>query len=343
MNGQPITWPRAAAAALVLLAAACGASTPPPVLPAGPERVVIERRGAPADVRPSLHGPSLLLQGSGRPLTDAFLEHAAQVAEGPVDVVVLSASLPSGSSRTPECDVVVGLAAVNSCTTITVRSPEGAGEARVHAAIDRAEIVYFAGGNQCDYVRWQGSQLHDAVRRLHARGGGVGGGSAGLAIQGELVYDGCEGSTTSGQALADPYHASISFTRGFFSWAPMRGVLTDSHFVERDRMGRLLAFLARHLAEGQTGRVLLGLGVDGGAAVVVDRHGEGTVFGGPAFVVHAAGAPERIVPGEPVTARGFRVQRLDAGSRYSFADPDAAGAYLRDVVAGVIRGEAYVP
>ena len=91
-------------------------------LPFGVERT---RLGADADVRPSLEGPSLLLQGDGTPLDSAFQAHARQVANQPLDVVVLAASIPSGGSTTPECDGLVDLGRVQSCETITSPIPEG--------------------------------------------------------------------------------------------------------------------------------------------------------------------------------------------------------------------------
>ena len=76
-----------------------------------------------------------------------------------------------------------------------------------------AELVFFAGGDQCRYVSlFKGSALERAVKSVFARHGGVGGTSAGLAIQGSMVYDACQGSVTSAEALADPYHAEISTT-----------------------------------------------------------------------------------------------------------------------------------
>ncbi len=42
-----------------------------------------------------------------------------------------------------------------------------------------------------------------------------------------------------------------TFTYGFFAWPDIGGVFTDSHFAGRDRMGRLMGFLARQLADGK--------------------------------------------------------------------------------------------
>ena len=63
------------------------------------------------------------------------------------------------------------------------------------------------------------------------------------------------------------------------------GIVTDTHFKERNRQGRLLAFLAKaEVLDGKADRPLWGLGVDESAALemtprhpdpcgeVVDRH-----------------------------------------------------------------------
>ncbi len=47
--------------------------------------------------------------------------------------------------------------------------------------VDKADAVYFAGGDQAHYVAWKGTALMKAVTRVYARGGVVGGGSAGLS------------------------------------------------------------------------------------------------------------------------------------------------------------------
>ena len=97
--------------------------------------------------------------------------------------------------------------------------------------------------------------------------------SAGLAIQGEIAYDACpDQSAASEDVLKDPYSVDVSLSRGFFDWPPLRHVITDTHFKKRDRMGRLLVFLARALNEGHDTR-LVGFGVNEAAAAVMDARG----------------------------------------------------------------------
>jgi cyanophycinase-like exopeptidase len=331
-------------AGLVLVVAGCGESTGPdgPVeadLPYGVERT---RLGASTDATPPLHGPSLLLQGDGTPLDTAFQAHARHVSDQPLDVVVLAASFPSGESTTPECDRLVDLGRVQSCETITIPDPRGADVQAVAEAVHRAEIVYFAGGNQCHYVRWAGRAVHAAVIDVHERGGGVGGGSAGLAIQGDVAYDGCTGSVRSGEALANPYDDRMHFTDDYVEWPVLDGLITDSHFRARDRMGRLIAFIARQIEDAEADS-FSGLGVNEGTAVVVDSTGVGTVYGGAAYVVHGPHPPATVAPDTALTFSGLQIVRLPRGTTYDLSERPLDRAYTRSVEAGTLSAPPYRP
>jgi cyanophycinase-like exopeptidase len=168
--------------------------------------------------------------------------------------------------------------------------------------VDKADAVFFAGGDQADYVAWKGSALMNAVKGVYARGGVVGGGSAGLAIQGAVVFDAVTEDrmnveTTTKDAVADPLEPRISFTTGLFKWPSLAYTLTDTHLVVRDRLGRMIAFLARILQEKllPSARTIYGLGIDQASAVVVDADGKATVLNGPgglgAFLVRARQMP----------------------------------------------------
>ncbi len=77
----------------------------------------------------------------------------------------------------------------------------------------------------------------------------VGGTSAGLAILGQFVYSSLYSSAVSADCLANPYTSEISLAYNFLTIPFLDTVLTDTHFVTRDRMGRMLTFLARVLAD----------------------------------------------------------------------------------------------
>ena len=176
--------------------------------------------------------------------------------------------------------------------------------------VDKADAVYFAGGDQAHYVAWKGMALMSAVTRLYARGGIVGGGSAGLAIQGAVIYDSVAADrlnyeTHTSDAVANPLEARISFTTGLFAWPALAETLTDTHLVVRNRFGRMVVFLARilhdHLLPGA--RVVYGLGIDQASSVVVDPDGTATVLNGMggrgAYLVRADSMPH-LVKGQPI-------------------------------------------
>jgi cyanophycinase-like exopeptidase len=333
--------------AALLLAVAIGAAGPavPALAAKGGGSVDIIRLGNAADVMPGLNGPSFFLQGNGAPTASYFENHVDQVAAAPLDIVVLAASFASGgTSQSIECEALIAQmpTKINSCETITITKASGANDATATADVEKAEIVYFAGGDQCNYVGWRGSSVYAAVQNVVWRQGGVGGGSAGEAIQGDYVYDACRGSVTSSEALANPYRNSISFTYDFFDWQYLDRIITDSHFVERNRMGRTMAFVARQIQDDKTGAAY-GLGIDAGTAVLIDKNGLGQVYGGVAYVVLGDHAPEQCAARTALTFSNFKIWRLSAGSTYNFARRPTSGYYLRSVANGVISADPYLP
>ncbi|HYX33236.1 MAG TPA: hypothetical protein VE954_08990, partial [Oligoflexus sp.] len=216
--------------------------------------------------------------------------------------------------------------------------------------INRSEVIFFAGGNQADYVAWRNSKLMPAVQNVVTRGGVVGGTSAGLAILGQFVFD----AVTAGannvatvDAVANPFAPTISFTRDMLKFPTMQGILTDSHFGERDRFGRLGAFMARQIADGAipaTGRIT-GLGVSEGTAILVDAAGRGIRAPGSvgaAFFIRA-GAAGRIANAQTLLYSNLNVIRLDAdGQYYDFAKSCGTGPSYTVSIDGSTQG-IYTP
>jgi len=319
------------------------------VLLAGPAAVhaTVTRyhSGSTIDAKPVLHGPAYNLGGGGPDVLEA-IQWMIDQARGPqpgakVDVVVLRASQADGYNKG-----ILALDGVNSVETLVITSREDANAAEVEATVRRAEVVFFAGGNQCHYVtHFKGTRVEEAIKSVVARGGAVGGTSAGCAIMGGLVFDACQlkprSDFNSAQALADPYNPEISFTSGFFNWPPLHQVITDTHFLPRDRMGRTLAFLARLNQDGPATQHL-GVAVNERTSLVIDKKGLGRVLGeGPVFVVLADHPPEVCQPGKPLTYRDFKIWRLEPGMSFNLVHRPEAGYYLRSVVMGELDADPY--
>ncbi len=120
---------------------------------------------------------------------------------------------------------------------------EGCGE------IGKAEAIFIAGGDQAEYINfWKGTPVEDALDAAIRRGVPEGGTSAGLAVQGEFIYSAQkdakdEENLSSKAALADPFQHQVVVVRGFLDNPLLADTITDSHFVRRDRMGRLLVMM----------------------------------------------------------------------------------------------------
>ena len=142
-----------------------------------------------------------------------------------------------------------------------------------------ADGIFFAGGDQSDYVRvWKDSPVEDAINDAIARGVPVGGISAGLAIQGEFLFSAEKNTITSDWALLNPYNNKVRLRRDMLRVPHLATTITDSHFSERHRQGRLLTFMARTIVDGWTSDVR-GVGVDEATAVLLEADGTASVVG----------------------------------------------------------------
>ncbi len=256
------------------------------------------------------------------------------------DVVVLRASGSDGYNS-----YLLGLGA-NSVTSLVITSVEGANSAYVRRAIERAEVVFLAGGDQSKYVNfWRGTTLVSAVNARIAAGYPVGGTSAGLAVLGEHVYAAYNLSTRSAVALANPYDSSVTLTTALFNVPLLRNVLTDSHFRTRDRMGRLMAFLARLQQDGVATTLPLAIGVDEQSGVGVMPDQSAVVFGpgAGAYFLKVTTASARVcVAATPLTLTSVDAQRVAPGQTFhlgTWSGP-AALRYVLAATAGVLTSTA---
>jgi cyanophycinase len=326
--------------ALVLLSVAVALAG----APAAPAAAKVTRylTGNAADVTLAVTGPAHDLGGGGTDVDQALQWMIDQVrgctaCSAKVDVVILRATGSDGYNA-----YIAAMNGVDSVETLVITSRRDADTTAVEATVRNAEVVFFAGGDQCDYVTlFKGTKVETAVEAVYARGGGVGGTSAGLAIQGDFTYDACKGSVTSAQALANPYHRSITFTYDLFHWANLATTITDSHFVTRDRMGRTLAFLARQIKDGRAASALA-LAIEEATSVVVDRNGLATVMGaGPAYFVLADHPPETCVVGTPLTYSNFKIWKVATGGTFDLRSRPTTGFYTRSVTNGVLSANPY--
>lgn len=261
---------------------------------------------ADADVTPL--GPGLVLMGGGTDVDAAFTWWKPKLAGG--DVVVLRASGADGYNDYLYSDI----GGADSVQTMLVTTKALANDPWVADRVARAEGIFIAGGDQAVYVEtWKGTALEDAIHAAYARGAVVGGTSAGCDVLSSVMFSALNDTVYSDEALADPYNEYMTLEGDFLSFPPMTPTVVDTHFHERDRMGRLIAFMARSLQDGLAA-FILGLGIDEATALVVDASGHAEVVGaGHVYVVGAQRHAEQCQPGQPLVWPNLSTVRLAAG------------------------------
>jgi len=269
--------------------------------------------GNDADAEVSPAGPGLILMGGGTDVDAAFQWWKPLLSGG--DVVVLRTSGADGYNDY----LYTTIGGCDSVETLLVTSKQLANDAYVASRVAQAEAVFMAGGDQADYANfWRGTALAESIASVWKRGGVVGGTSAGCAVLGEFFFGAYQGTVYSDEALQDPYNMYMTLDRDFLAFPQLKGFITDTHFVPRDRMGRLVGFLGRILTDGWAPSAK-GIGVDEETALVVDARGKGEVLGvGKAYLIEANTPPALCSPGKMLEYPGLLLHRLSPGQTLQF-------------------------
>ncbi|MFT3896798.1 MAG: cyanophycinase [Thermomonas sp.] len=296
---------------LLATAVACAAAPPRPAATGdGYAEYTIGDAGVPAS---SPVQPGLMLVGGGNWPYDAFRWMAERMGHG--RLVVLRAS---GNVEAQE-EWFKDVGGIASVRTFVFTDRRGASDRRVLDAIRNADGIFIAGGDQSNYVRfWKGTPLAQALDAHVRAGKPLGGTSAGLAILGAWAYGAMDGgSMVSEDALGDPLNPGMTLVEDFLHFPHLEHVITDSHFGKRERLGRLIAFVANLRARGVSDAV--GLGVDEGAALCIDGDGVGRLFtpipGGAAWLVVPTAPASRVEAGKPLEISGVAVTGVGVDSR----------------------------
>jgi cyanophycinase-like exopeptidase len=125
--------------------------------------------------------------------------------------------------------------------------------------------------------------------------------------------------------LSNPYNKKVALDRDFLVLPNMGGIITDSHFVTRDRMGRLVTFLARIVQDGWADSAK-GIGIDEQTAIAVEANGQATVLGfGSAYFLSTPGLPEVCLPKTNLTYLNLSVYRVSGSATFDFTTWGGSG------------------
>jgi cyanophycinase len=245
---------------------------------------------------------SLVIVGGGK-LPDAIADRFLELAGGKnarVVVIPTATELADTPERLP-CPAYWKARGAASVMLLHTRSREQADDPAFVKPLTEASGVWFTGGIQSRLAdTYGGTRVERALHQLLARGGVIGGTSAGAAVMSPVMIVG-----------GDP-EAEVGTGFGF-----LPGYVVDTHFQNRHRLDRLLGVLARHPQD-------TGLGIDENTAVIVTGQALRVLGSGEVRVCVAASGPEPAY-----------VQVLKAGDRVAPTAVARAHAPLNESVAVV--------
>ena len=241
---------------------------------------------------------SLVIAGGGT-LPDDIVEEFIELAGGKQAKLII---IPTASSEADKKDdeLLTPWKKFETASLISLhtRDKNQANEAAVVEPLKQATGVWLEGGDQRRLTAaYRGTAVEKELKALLARGGVIGGTSAGAAVMSDLMI-------AAGSIEAE--------TEAGFGFLPQ--AVVDQHWLKRNRVNRLLGVLREH-----PGRV--GFGIDEGTALVVK--GRDLTVVGSSYVTACLAAGE---------IRPLRMEVWKAGDR---ADLMALqrGAYARSQTA----------
>lgn len=283
-------------------------------------------------ITPGTVSPGYMLIGGGRDPSDAFNKFAEM---GGYDHLVILrtegdpselANMLNGNDPTRP-DFTNHWREIDSFTVTTVSQ---ASDGALVTALSNATAVFIAGGDQTSYYDlWSGTPIQTI---LQSKVGmiPIGGTSAGMHILGGVVYTPprSDEGVTSGEALSNPYHDLMQgvgpgeeFRSAFLSITPFAGKVFDTHFHERFRMGRTVAFAARSpLGANKV------IAANESSALIVNQAGIGTVYGIDSasvyFVEYVAQGSDVVLSGSPLSIATAKILRLAKSGTFNVAAGD---------------------
>lgn len=230
--------------------------------------------GSSTDVNTN-HEFGICMMGGASENDDAMIWFLNKANGG--DVVVLRVSGSDGYNDYFYTGLGVS---INSVTTFVISNVAGATDPYVLQKVTNAEGIWFAGGDQFDYVSFfKDNAMEDALNNfINIKQGVIGGTSAGMAILGSGYFSAENGTVTNTQALSNPYHNRMTLGYNDFLDIPfLEHVITDTHYDDPDRRGRHAAFLARYATDINTRA--FGIACNEYTAVCIDDLGRAYVYG----------------------------------------------------------------
>ncbi len=248
----------------------------------------------------TLPGGTLIVVGGGPTPSRVLQRFVAEAHGGPILVVPTAESdFPTSPDSTLN---LFGKYGAREVRTLHARTAADAESESFIEAIDAAGGIWFNGGRQWRLVdRYANTRAHEAMRRLLARGGVIGGSSAGATICGDYLVRGSP--LGPDQMMCEGYERGLAF---------LPGTAIDQHVSQRNRFADMEALKGTYPQ-------LLGIGLDEATALIVQGDTLEAAGRGNVFLYH--GTKE---PNTPNFPRLILTDRMRYSLRTrSFVEPDS--------------------
>ena len=268
----------------LLLAPSCA-------LAANKSKLSIYQYGKPVSYMPcgtkTLATRTAVLMGGGKDVSVAFtrmIDRMAKCSDGssgnPGNFVVVRAggnpAYDSYINKQGPVAAVITIVVPDRDSALAIGDPSNEVGQQVQALFKTAGAIFLTGGDQGDYYNfWKGTPVEKLITaQVNNFGVPISGTSAGMMILSEIAYV-PDTTYTSQYALQNPNFMKQWLHNDFWSnrapFIPLQSTVTDSHFDTRDRMGRLVTFLADSIALGwMDNSTARAIGVDQETALVME-------------------------------------------------------------------------
>lgn len=241
-------------------------------------------------------GTLVIVGGGGTP--DVVIAEAVRLAGGlSANVVVL----PQASSREGRGESSVEMFRQHKVTNVKVVEFDDVAAAK--AAISSADLIWFPGGQQTKLMEaLVAAGLNSVIVDRNREGAVVGGTSAGAAVMSaDMIPTSPE--RTGLRSGNTPVTTGLGLARH---------LIVDQHFVERQRMNRLLGAVLDRPHR-------IGVGIGERTAIVVQGQRFKVLGESSVVVIDARNAEVAIEPGELQTGKGMTLHVLANGDEYQWA------------------------
>jgi cyanophycinase len=223
-------------------------------------------------------------------------------------VVVMTVATDKPSALGGEYVAAFKRLGVDEVSIVDVSSREDTESEKSLQLLKDATGIFFTGGDQL-YITTMlgGTRMHELLQEKFKKGVVLGGTSAGAAMMSNSMFVRGESDETPRFGCA-----KIGPGMGFLT-----GVVIDTHFSQRGRIGRLLTAVAHYPQD-------IGIGIDENTAMIVNDREFEVIGEGAVTVVDAGGITYTNLPkiedGDALALYGVKLHILSAGHRFDLGN-----------------------